>query len=151
MNKKWIKYALLTLTALIPVVAYFANTEWQTRQGQQALAATKLEFRPLDKALVKAKAENKPVLADFSAIWCPACRALHATVFTDPTVKAAIESGYVLSRIDYESPEAPAFMAKYGVTGFPTLLLLDGDGKLLRRVPVTLDVVQFVAGLKGPG
>ena len=27
-------------------------------------------------------------------------------------------------------------MAKYGVTGFPTLLVLDGDGKLLRRVPV---------------
>ena len=148
MNKKWIKYALI---ALIPVVAYFANTEWQTRQGQQALAATKLKFRPLDKALVKAKAENKPVLADFSAIWCPTCRALHATVFTDPTVKAAIESGYVLSRIDYESPEAPAFMAKYGVTGFPTLLLLDGDGKLLRRVQVTLDRVRFVAGLKRPG
>ena len=148
MNKKWIKYALI---AIIPVVAYFVNVEWQTRQGQQALDATKLDFRPLDKALVKAKAENKPVLADFSAIWCPTCREMHATVFTDPTVKAAIESGYVLSRIDYESPEAPAFMAKYGVSGFPTLLVLNGDGKLLRRVPVTLDPAQFAASLKRPG
>ena len=148
MNKKWIKYALI---AIIPVVAYFVNVEWQTRQGQQALDATKLDFRQLDKALVKAKAENKPVLADFSAIWCPTCRAMHVTVFTDPAVKAAIESGYVLSRIDYESPEAPAFMAKYGVSGFPTLLVLNGDGKLLRRVPVTLDPAQFAASLKRPG
>ena len=148
MTKKWIKYALI---ALVPLVAYFVNVEWQTRLGQQALAATQLEFRSLDKALVKAKAENKPVLADFSAIWCPTCRAMHATVFTDPAVKAAIESGYVLSRIDYESPEAPAFMAKYGVTGFPTLLVLDGDGKLLRRVPVSLDAAQFKASLQRPG
>ena len=148
MNKKWIKYARI---ALVPLVAYFVNVEWQTRLGQQALAATQLEFRSLDKALVKAKAENKPVLADFSAIWCPTCRAMHATVFTDPAVKAAIESGYVLSRIDYESPEAPAFMAKYAVTGFPTLLVLDGDGKLLRRVPVSLDPAQFKASLQRPG
>ena len=148
MTKKWIKYALI---ALVPLVAYFVNVEWQTRLGQQALAATQFEFRSLDKALVKAKADNKPVLADFSAIWCPTCRAMHATVFTDPAVKAAIESGYVLSRIDYESPEASAFMAKYGVTGFPTLLVLDGDGKLLRRVPVSLDATQFKASLQRPG
>ena len=52
MNKKWIKYALI---ALVPLVAYFVNVEWQTRLGQQALDATKLDFRSLDKALVKAE------------------------------------------------------------------------------------------------
>ena len=144
MNRKWIKYALI---ALIPIVAYFANVEWQTRLGQQALAATHLDFKPLAQALVEAKTSGKPVLADFSAIWCPTCRAMHQTVFTDPAVKAAITSGYILSRIDYESPEAPAFMAKYGVRGFPTLLVLDGDGKLLRQVSVTLDPARFVSEL----
>ena len=145
MSKKWITYALVVL---IPVVAYFANVEWQTRRGLQALEATRLDFQPLDQALLRARAKKKPVLADFSAIWCPTCRAMHATVFTDPAVKAAIESGYVLSRIDYESPQAPAFMTKYAVTGFPTLLVLDADGKLLRRVPVTLDPAQFAISLQ---
>ncbi len=145
MQNKWIRYGLL---ALIPVVVYFAYVEWQTRLGQQALDATHLVFRPLDQALTQAKAENKPVLADFSAIWCPTCRAMHTTVFTDPAVKAAITGGYVLSRIDYESPEAPAFMQRYGVSGFPTLLVLDGDGKLLKQIPVTLDPARFAASLK---
>lgn len=144
MKKPWLKWALL---AVIPFAAYFGNVEWQTRLGQQALAATQLDFQPLATALARAKVENKPVLADFSAIWCPTCRALHSTVFMDPAVKAAIAKGYVLSRIDYESPEAPAFMQKYEVSGFPTLLVLDGDGKLLRRLPVVLDARAFAAAL----
>ena len=87
------------------------------------------------------------MLADFSAIWCPACRRLHAEVFTDAAVKTAIRQGYELSRIDYESPEAPAFMARYEVSGFPTLLLLDGEGKLLRRLPLSFDPAVFAASL----
>lgn len=146
MNRKWLKWSLL---AVIPVAAYFAHTAWQTRLGEQALAATHLDFRPLDQALAEAKTEGRPVLADFSAIWCPTCRAMHATLFTDPAVKAAISDGYVLSRVDYESAEAPAFMDRYGVRSFPSLLVLDGDGKLLRRVPVSLDPATFLAGLKG--
>lgn len=146
MNRKWIKYALVLL---VPVLVYFGYTAWQTQLGEQALAATQLDFRPLDQALARAKAEHKPVLADFSAIWCPSCRAMHQRVFTDAAVKAAINQGFVLSRIDFEAPEAPAFMQKYGVTGFPSLLLLDGDGKLLRRLPVTFDPAEFVAELRG--
>jgi len=144
MNRKWLKYAAL---ALIPLGVYFANVEYQTWRGEAALTATALNFRSLDQALAEARATGKPVLADFSAIWCPACRAMHADVFTDPAVKAAINAGYVLSRIDYESAEAPAFMEKYGVRGFPTLLVLDGDGKLLRQVPVVLDPAAFARSL----
>ena len=137
------------LLALVPLALYFVNVEVQTWRGQQALVATALEFQPLDVALARARASGKPVLADFSAIWCPVCRRLHAEVFTDAAVKTAIRQGYELSRIDYESPEAPAFMARYGVSGFPTLLLLDGEGNLLRRLPTSFDPAVFAAEL-GP-
>lgn len=135
--------------ALVPLALYVVNVEYQTWRGEQALAATELRFLPLDLALARARSSGKPVLADFSAIWCPACRRLHAEVFTDPAVKAAIRSGYELSRIDYEAPEAPAFMARYAVSGFPTLLLLDGEGRLLRRLPTGFDPAALAAELKG--
>ncbi len=145
MNRKWLRYGAY---ALVPVALYFVNVEVQTRRGMAAMAATELEFRPLAAALVQARAEGKPVLADFSAIWCPSCRRLHIEVFSDPAVKAAIKAGYVLSSIDYESAEAPAFMARYDVSSFPSLLVLDGDGTLLRKLPITFDPAAFAAALK---
>jgi len=145
MNRKWLRYGAY---ALVPVALYFGYVEVQTRRGMAAIAATELQFRPLAAALVQAKAAGKPVLADFSAIWCPTCRRLHTEVFSDPAVKAAINAGYVLSGIDYESAEAPAFMAKYDVSSFPSLLVLDGDGALLRKLPITFDPAAFAAALK---
>jgi len=139
---RWLVYAL------VPLALYFGNVEVQTWRGEQALAATELPFAPLEQALAQARTSGKPVLADFSAIWCPACRRLHAEVFTDPAVKAAILAGYELSRIDYESPEAPAFMARYGVTGFPTLLVLDQDGDMLSKLPSGFDPAVLAAALK---
>jgi thiol:disulfide interchange protein len=137
------------VAAVVALGGYFAHTAWQTQRGEAALKATALEFLPLEQALALAKVQGKPVLVDFSAIWCPTCRALHAEVFTNATVKAAITTGFVLSRVDYESPEARTFMQRYEVQGFPTLLVLSAEGRLVRRVPVSFDPVALAASLRG--
>ncbi len=145
---QWNKRALwIGLIAIIAMGGYFGQVAWQTQRGEAALKATALEFLPLEQALGVAKAQGKPVLVDFSAIWCPTCRVLHAEVFTNVIVKRAITTGFVLSRVDYESPEARAFMQRYAVQGFPTLLVLSSDGQLLRRVPVSFDPAIFAATL----
>ncbi len=125
-------------------VAYFANVEIQSYLGREALNATGIEILPLDQALARAAAENKPVLANMSAIWCPTCRKLDSTVFSDPAVKQAIHRKYVFTRIEYESPEGKAFMEKYNVRGFPTLLVLDSTGKKLRQLPLTFEASEFL-------
>ena len=135
--------------AAIATGGYLAHTAWQTQRGEDALKATALEFLPLEQALALAKTQGKPVLVDFSAIWCPTCRVLHAEVFTNATVKQAITTGYVLSRVDYESPEARAFMQRYAVQGFPTLLVLSAEGQLVRRVPISFDPATLAATLRG--
>jgi thiol:disulfide interchange protein len=137
------------VAAVVAIGGYFAHTSWQTQRGEAALKATALEFLPLEQALALAKVQGKPVLVDFSAIWCPTCRVLHAEVFTNATVKVAITTGFVLSRVDYESPEARAFMQRYDVQGFPSLLVLSADGALVRHVPVSFDPVALAASLRG--
>ena len=137
------------LAAVIAIGAYFAHTAWQTQRGEAALKATRLAFLPLDQALALAKAQGKPVLVDFSAIWCPTCRVLHAEVFTNDEVKLAIAAGYVLSRVDYESPEARAFMQRYDVQRFPSLIVLSAEGMLVRRVPMSFDPATLAASLRG--
>jgi thiol:disulfide interchange protein len=140
----------LAIVAAIAIGGYYGFNAIQTQRGKSALAATQLVFRPLPEALALAKSQHRPVLVDFSAIWCPTCRLLHRTVFTDAAVKAAITQGYVLARVDYDAAEAPAFMQQYGVTGFPSLLVLDADGRLLRRLPVQFEPAAFVAELTPP-
>jgi thiol:disulfide interchange protein len=137
------------VAAVVATGSYFAHTAWQTQRGEAALKATALEFLPLERALALAKTQGKPVLVDFSAIWCPMCRVLHAEVFTNTSVKQAITTGYVLSRVDYESPGAQAFMQRYAVQGFPTLLVLSAEGQLVRRVPISFDPATLAATLRG--
>jgi thioredoxin-related protein len=38
-------------------------------------------------------------------------------------------------------------METYGVRGFPTLLILDADGNLVRKLSLTFDPEQFLAQL----
>lgn len=139
----------LLLASAAAYGAYEAHTAWQTERGEAALKATALDFLPLEQALALAQAQGKPVLVDFSAIWCPTCRVLHADVFTHLAVKQAITSGYVLSRVDYESPGAQVFMQRYGVRGFPSLLVLSADGALVRHVPISFDPATLAATLRG--
>lgn len=143
-NFKTVAMKWLRLGALLLVV-YLANVQIQTWLGKRAIEATALNFLPIESGLAEARASGRPVLVDFSAIWCGACRAMHQNLFTDPTVKDVLAHDYVLVRVDYDAPEAEGFMQRYGVRGFPTLLVIDGAGTLLRRLPVPDTAAEFVA------
>ncbi|MFM6926151.1 MAG: protein-disulfide reductase DsbD family protein [Ferruginibacter sp.] len=56
-------------------------------------------FEPLkdfELALQKAKAENKPILIDFTGYACVNCRRMEENVWTDPEVKAIMSEKYIL-------------------------------------------------------
>jgi thioredoxin-related protein len=98
-----------------------------------ALAAPKW-YTDLDEAKAVAAKENKPLLVDFTGSdWCGYCIKLHAEVFDKPEF-AEFAKGYVLVELDFpnKKPQPPeekaknkATQAKFGVSGFPTVLLLD--------------------------
>ncbi len=82
-------------------------------------------------AAALAKANNKRVLVQFGGNWCIFCKALDDLVESDATLKA-LHNNYVAIHVDAGSN--PALDEVYGKPyelGFPVLLVLDGDGKLL--------------------
>ena len=99
----------------------------------------------LNAALLRAKSENKLVLLDFNGTdWCGPCIRLREEVFAQPEFQSYAGSNIVFVAVDFPlkyrlSNEANAtndfLAAKFGVSGFPTLVALDGDGnKLWQRL-----------------
>lgn len=145
MKKLFSKSVVLVLgLALVGLAVYFANVELQSYYGRQALAKFNLQNHSLDEALKKAASENKLVLVDVAAIWCPTCRRLDNEVFADPQVRQKINEKYIFSRLEYESAEGTEFLEKHQAVGFPNLWLLDGNGNVVKKLQVTFEPSEFL-------
>jgi thiol:disulfide interchange protein DsbD len=95
-------------------------------------------------ALARARAEGKPVIIDFWADWCVACKELDRDAWADPAVQAAA-SRFVKLKIDAteESPVVEAIWEKYGIVGMPTVLFIDSSG---RELPSETRVQSSISG-----
>ena len=94
-------------------------------------------------ALALAKAQNKLVLLDFTGSdWCGYCKLLDKEVLSQPSFKDFADKNYVAVTLDYPhgTPQSDtvkqqndALAKQYNIEGFPTLIVLDADGKELGR------------------
>lgn len=83
-------------------------------------------------ALAKAKAEGKPLVVDVYAEWCAECKELDEKTWPNPEVSAWIAQNAVAVRIDtYEARKDLAETLQ--IRGYPTVLVVDGGGRVLRR------------------
>jgi thiol:disulfide interchange protein len=94
----------------------------------------------LDKALAEAKAAKKSVLVEFTGSdWCPPCIAMRKNVFSKKEFVQAASKNFILVELDF--PKADKSLAdknkplaeKYKIEGFPTVILLDPEGKEFDR------------------
>ena len=135
--------------AAIAAAVYFGNVQLQTFLGHRALAATGLEILDLESGFSAAAESDKLVLADLSAIWCSSCRTFDRKVLGDEGVRSLIDERYVFVRVEYESDEGKMFRERYGVKGFPRLLVIDAEGNLVAQLPTTYDPSVFKTSLGG--
>ena len=107
------------------------------------LAAEDAWITDVPKAMEQAKSQKKLVLLDFTGSdWCPPCKALHKNVLTSEEFSKFAKDNLVLVDLDFPKakPQSDELKAankelskKYGIKGFPTIIVLDADGKELFR------------------
>ncbi len=105
----------------------------------QAQAGELQWLTDLPKAQAQAKAENKMVMLDFTGSdWCGWCIRLHKEVFSQPEFAEYAKKNLVLVEVDFprmkklsEAQKAAndALQQKYKVQGYPTIIVLNGEGK----------------------
>ncbi len=86
-----------------------------------------------DEALAAARADGRPVLLDFSAVWCPPCMALSAEVLhaADPPPEL---DGFHVAVVDVDHPSSFAYKDRYQVGSYPTVIAVDPEGRELSRL-----------------
>jgi thioredoxin-related protein len=97
-------------------------------------------------AKAKAKAEKKLMLVDFTGSnWCGWCKMLVAEVFSKEAFKTEAPKKFVLVELDFPhdkkleqqsaalKKQNKELAAKYKIQGFPTILVMDADGKVVAR------------------
>ncbi len=122
------------------VFAFFAN-----------LKAEEISFNTGSYAevLKKAKSEKKIIMADFYTDWCIWCRQLDMKVYTDPTIAAYANSHQVNWKTDAEKGEGIDLAKKFKITGYPTLVFIDGDGNEVDRFVGYVPAAEFFPVMKG--
>jgi len=97
----------------------------------------------LPQAQTQAKAENKIVLMDFTGSdWCGWCIKFKKEVLDTAEFQAYAAKNVVLVELDYPSKKVQsddlkaanaALKGQYKINGYPTLVVLDKDGKEIGR------------------
>ena len=91
--------------------------------------------RDVEQALSKAKKEKKNVVLQIGGNWCVWCYRLNSFIQTDSLLKRLLHDNYVLYHLNYSKENKNLdYLKKLGYPqrfGFPVLVVLDADGKLL--------------------
>lgn len=100
--------------------------------GQEA--GISFDVHTFAEAMEKAKAENKLVFMDCYTTWCGPCRMMAAQVFTQQKVGDYFNEHFVSLKMDMEKGEGITLGKKYGVTAYPTMLILDTQGNVMHTM-----------------
>ncbi len=99
-----------------------------------------------DEGLRVARAQHRPALLDFYADWCLPCKELERRTFSRADVARAL-GRFTLVKVNCTTDDDPAVVAakqRWGAATLPTLVLLDADGKVARRIDRFVPPEEFL-------
>jgi thioredoxin:protein disulfide reductase len=144
--------AVTRLTSILPAIAglFMVITWWQSSRADAATGAG-LRWESSEAAAVaRAAAERKPLLVDFGASWCAACKELEEKTFPAPQVQAEAPRFVALhvDATDDDDQGVAAVRQKYHATeGLPVVLLFDSTGNEAARFTEFVGPDRFAAAM----
>ncbi|HHF0508247.1 TPA: protein-disulfide reductase DsbD [Vibrio antiquarius] len=126
------------LASAQPVLNYwFSNNATQAQQT--SVSFTRIaNVAELEEQLALAKAAGKPVMLDFYADWCVACKEFEKYTFHDPSVEAKLKD-FVLLQADVTKNQVQdiELLKHMNVLGLPTIEFWDANGKHVSNARLT--------------
>ena len=89
-----------------------------------------------------ARSENKPVYLYWGAVWCPPCQEIKHTVFKSQQFIAQMQL-FVPIYLDGDTDRAQAWGEKFGVKGYPTMIIFNPEGEEVTRIPGGIELSRY--------
>lgn len=147
-------FGRLQLFCCVATILIFAITLGVVEEGRAASSLPgnvawipAAQDADIDRAFAQARRERKPVLLYWGATWCPPCNQLKATLFNQQEF-ALLAQSFVAVQIDGDLPGAQKLGTRFQVRGYPTTLLLNGQGQEITRLPGEIEPEQALSILR---
>jgi len=100
--------------------------------------AKRVEWTDFGTGMERARVERMPILATFVTDWCPYCTKMARSTWKASSVRERLGEVVAVRVNAEESGERNGYSgaglaARYGVSGYPAQVLLDGNGKVIAR------------------
>lgn len=130
MSKLTTTLALLVLAAILTVSASIIKDEGKAPY-----------YKTVEGAL-KAADTDQLVLVKFETDWCIWCKVMDTGVFAKPKAIDFFSNKVILAKVDAEKDTIPA--QKYKISGYPTSVLMDKQGKEIDRIIGYLPADEYI-------
>ena len=124
--------------------------------GAGAEGSGLVQWQPREKAPALAKASRKPILYDFTAAWCGPCKILDGD-WAEASIADRVNASFIPARVvdrareDGTNPaDISELQRRFEVSGFPTLVIADADGRLIRKSEGYAGRARLIQFLEAP-
>ena len=116
------------------------------------VAATRFPRKPTEitwerdyaKAIQRAQAEKKLIVADMFTDWCVLCKKMDAETYADPQLIKDIANKYVWLKLNTETEEdGKRLQQEFAILTYPTTMILDSKGEEVDRIGRFLPAAEF--------
>jgi thiol-disulfide isomerase/thioredoxin len=94
------------------------------------------------------KEERKSLFIDFETTWCGPCKIMDEWVYT---ADAVVDASASVISVKVDGDERLDLKDRFGVSGFPTMILLSPEGEEMRRASGYVNVADMTAFLREGG
>lgn len=142
------KKTLFLFIVLGFVLTSFTISQFSSIPTTEKVEETGINFKTMSfaDALKLAKKENKIIFIDAYTSWCGPCKMMSARTFTDANVGQYFNDKFINLKVEMEKDaDGPEIARRYKIQAYPTLLFINGDGKLVHSILGFRDASAFLA------